>query len=299
MGRALIPIEQCAILADHPELHFKEGPYLSSIRREGSHSILSVTDGNRTFTVPLLWAFGNGKAGQTYVFECQGALYESRVSFYRELGTLDLTMGAAGRTPATLEQAAGRLMDLMDARECFGCHATGSVSQGRLHLETMVPGVRCVRCHPAAARHASAVQSGDVATARTVETGRMSAEDMNELCGGCHRTWAEISLNGPLGVNNVRFQPYRLTNSKCFDPADRRIRCTACHDPHAPVETNLAAYDRACTACHSGAKRTRNCRIAKSECVSCHMPKVDLPGAHAAFTDHQIRIVRPGEPYPN
>ena len=29
------------------------------------------------------------------------------------------------------------------------------------------------------------------------------------------------------------------------------------------------------------------------------MPKVNLPGGHMAFTDHQIRIVRPGEPYPN
>jgi hypothetical protein len=29
------------------------------------------------------------------------------------------------------------------------------------------------------------------------------------------------------------------------------------------------------------------------------MPKIDLPGAHAKFTDHQIRIVRAGDPYPN
>jgi hypothetical protein len=29
------------------------------------------------------------------------------------------------------------------------------------------------------------------------------------------------------------------------------------------------------------------------------MPKIELPGAHARFTDHQIRIVRSGEAYPN
>jgi hypothetical protein len=29
------------------------------------------------------------------------------------------------------------------------------------------------------------------------------------------------------------------------------------------------------------------------------MPKVDLPGAHHQFTDHQIRIVRAGESFPN
>jgi hypothetical protein len=29
------------------------------------------------------------------------------------------------------------------------------------------------------------------------------------------------------------------------------------------------------------------------------MPKIDLPGAHGKFTDHWIRIVKPGEPPPN
>jgi hypothetical protein len=28
------------------------------------------------------------------------------------------------------------------------------------------------------------------------------------------------------------------------------------------------------------------------------MPKIELPGAHRQFTDHQIRIVRAGERYP-
>jgi hypothetical protein len=28
------------------------------------------------------------------------------------------------------------------------------------------------------------------------------------------------------------------------------------------------------------------------------MPKVELPGAHYKFTDHRIRIARPGDPYP-
>ena len=29
------------------------------------------------------------------------------------------------------------------------------------------------------------------------------------------------------------------------------------------------------------------------------MPKVELPGGHALFTDHMIRIVHPGEAYPD
>ena len=29
------------------------------------------------------------------------------------------------------------------------------------------------------------------------------------------------------------------------------------------------------------------------------MPKLAIPGSHNVFTDHQIRIVKPGEPYPS
>jgi formate-dependent nitrite reductase cytochrome c552 subunit len=39
--------------------------------------------------------------------------------------------------------------------------------------------------------------------------------------------------------------------------------------------------------------------VAKENCVSCHMPKVTLPNGHMTFTDHQIRVVKPGDPYPN
>jgi hypothetical protein len=301
MAQALDSVEACNILKQHPELSFQEGPYRSRIAREGDHSILTVTNAGAgdTLTVPLLWAFGRGQAGQTYVFEYDGAFYESRVSFYNSLGALDLTMGAMNSKPQTIVAAAGRRMDAIGARDCFGCHSRGGVSEGKLHLEALVPGVGCESCHGAAAEHAAAVRAGDAAAAKLPHLGALSAEDMGELCGRCHRTWSQIALNGPRGVNNVRFQPYRLANSKCFDAADRRIRCTACHDPHGALETNLASYDAKCAACHSAALHTKVCSVAKANCAGCHMPKVELPGAHARFTDHQIRIARAGAPYPN
>ena len=38
-----------------------------------------------------------------------------------------------------------------------------------------------------------------------------------------------------------------------------------------------------------------------AQCVSCHMPKIKVnsPGGLLTFTDHQIRIAKSGEPYPN
>lgn len=299
MAQALESVSRCDILKRHATLSFQEGPYRSALTREGERTLLTVTDGHETITAPLLWAFGRGQAGQTYIFERNGVFYESRVSFYNAVGGLDLTMGAQAIKPADLDTAAGRRMDSIGARDCFGCHSTGAVSVGRLHLETITPGVGCESCHGPTEKHVAAVRAGDPKAAALPKLASLSAEETSELCGRCHRTWSQIALNGPRGVNNVRFQPYRLANSKCYDTTDVRIRCTACHDPHGPLETDLSSYDSKCAACHSAAAYTKTCRVAKANCVTCHMPKFELPGAHARFTDHQIRIARSNDPYPN
>jgi Cytochrome c554 and c-prime len=299
MAQALEPVDRCEILKNHSDLQFQEGPYHTRIKREGDRSILTVTHGDEVFTVPLLWAFGRGQAGQTYVFEHDRAMYESRVSFYNETAALDITIGDIGTKPQSMIEAAGRRLSPADAVSCFGCHSNGGVSGGMLHLESVVPGVGCQSCHGQVERHVNAVRAGDVAAAKLPHLADLSAEDMSELCGRCHRTWSQIALTGMRGPNTVRFQPYRITNSKCYDVDDKRIRCTACHDPHGQVNKNLASYDAKCTACHSAALKTKVCRVAKENCVTCHMPKVDLPGAHAQFTDHQIRIARAGAPFPN
>jgi hypothetical protein len=299
MARALESAAASDILKRHPDLAFREGQYESRIRREGDRSILTVTRGTESISVPLLWAFGRGQAGQTYVFERNGSLYESRVSFFNGTGTLDLTMGAQGTTPATIDEAAGRRMEATDARDCFACHSTGAVAQLKLHLESMSPGLSCESCHGSAAKHVAAVRTGDAAGAKMPRLSTLAAEEMSDLCGRCHRTWSQIALNGPRGINNVRFQPYRLTNSKCYDASDTRIRCTACHDPHGPVETRAANYDSKCAACHLAKSTGKICRVAKQNCTTCHMPKLELPGSHARFTDHQIRIARANAPYPN
>jgi hypothetical protein len=134
---------------------------------------------------------------------------------------------------------------------------------------------------------------------------KMDAQDAANFCGQCHRTWDTVIRNGWKGTVDVRFQPYRLENSRCFTGTDRRISCLACHNPHQPVNHDLAFYDAKCLACHAAAKTNtasspiKNCPVAKANCVSCHMPRVELPGGHALFTDHMIRIARPGEPYPD
>jgi hypothetical protein len=307
MSKALQRAEKSDILRMNAALEFSEGPYRTSITSDDRGSTLTVTDGKDTLTARMLWAFGLGRAGQTYVFEHAGKMFESRVSYYEALRGLDLTMGAHGSKPASLTEAAGRRMDSSDVRQCFGCHSTGGIRKNEVVWERMTPGISCENCHANAAQHVKARRSGVRKTGVMQSLRSLSAEEMNELCGACHRTWAQVAemkLPGPL---NVRFQPYRITNSKCFDADDRRIGCTACHDPHSELVKTAADYDSACLSCHAltpiarkaAVKSGKVCHTAKKDCVTCHMPKVTLPGAHYDFADHQIRVAKPGDPYPN
>jgi hypothetical protein len=296
MGHALELVEECDILRDRPQLTFRSGRYSYTIARQGNRSIYSVTDGTDTISVPIGWAFGLGAVGQTYVYEREGVFYESRVSFFTAIDGLDFTYSVAAFKPKNLIEAAGREMIHQEVAECFACHSTGAVRGAAFHPEDLKAGVRCENCHAQALRHMEAVQAGDAKGAAMPHLAGMTPEETNEFCGRCHRTWGDITAHGPHSVANVRFQPYRLTNSKCYDADDKRIRCTACHNPHKEVVAGAAHYDANCQACHNGSQKT--CPVAKHDCTNCHMPKVELPRAHHQFTDHQIRIVRAGQLYP-
>lgn len=299
MGHAMQTVGDCVILKAHPLLTFQRGKYSYRIERRGSQSLYSVTDGVQTITVPIGWAFGLGQVGQTYVFERDGRFYESQVSFYKAIDRLDLTLGAINQVPLDLLQAAGREMGRPERAQCFHCHATNAGEGLNLNLAGLIPGIQCERCHGPAAGHLAGFETGQSVAMKKLTDG--SAEQVNTFCGSCHRTWDEIATGPKLGVANVRFQAYRITNSKCFDTADARISCITCHDPHQPLNRDEASYDPRCLACHSeGGKATaRLCKVSKNNCASCHMPQIEMPGSHHSFTDHQIRIVRPHEPFPD
>jgi len=65
------------------------------------------------------------------------------------------------------------------------------------------------------------------------------------------------------------------------------------------VERRSAAYDNKCVACHITGSRAHACPTGKQDCAGCHMPKYEIPGSHHLFSDHQIRIVKTNEMYPN
>ena len=304
MANALESASVCDILQTNPKLTWSDGQYSYQVVRDRDRSVYTVTDGKDSFTTPIHWAFGLGAAGQTYVYQWKGNWYEGHVSYYRKLRGLDVTIGARDIVPHNLEEAAGRQLSVKETAECFNCHATNALNAGHVEPEHLQAGVRCERCHGPAEKHAASFQAGNPESAAMRKLGKLQAEEVSDFCGQCHRTWAQIAAQGPHDINNVRFQPYRLTNSKCYDTADRRISCVACHDPHQEAVHTAGFYDAKCLACHGdgksdAARPAKICPAASRDCVACHMPKYELPGSHNLFADHWIRIVKPGAPYPD
>jgi hypothetical protein len=125
-----------------------------------------------------------------------------------------------------------------------------------------------------------------------------------DYCGSCHGGFeSTLALPDLGGDNNIRFQAYRLFRSDGHNGTDARISCIACHDPHTSVRRDAAWYDAKCLACHlpgasNAASKMKPCPKERANCATCHMPKVELAGMHAKFTDHWIRVARPGDATP-
>lgn len=306
MRHAMEPEDSNPQLAAHLDLKVTIGRYSYRVQTRGGASTYSVTDGTDTIAMPLKWIFGQNT--QTFVLEKDGYLYESRVSYFPKINGLDTTPGDQGVTPQNLAEAMGRQLPVWESRNCFRCHATGVKDAEPLVLEKLSPGVQCEHCHAGAEQHLADAQKDNFKT-QPPSLKKLDAESMSTFCGQCHRAWDTVVRNRWHGRAFVRFQPYRMALSRCFTGNDPRISCVACHDPHQTVSRDTKSYDGKCLACHAGSTTVASegkpalpmakaCPVAKENCASCHMQKIDLPGGHAQFTDHYIRIVKPGEPYP-
>ncbi|HEY3835115.1 MAG TPA: multiheme c-type cytochrome [Bryobacteraceae bacterium] len=167
---------------------------------------------------------------------------------------------------------------------CFACHSTGEISVRE--DDTIVPhelGVRCEVCHGPAADHAR-----DPQHVHPKNPASLSAAELNDFCGGCHRmpvpARSATDLRNPW---NARHQPLMLALSSCFRKSEGRLTCFTCHAPHAPLEEKLSAYDAACAKCHAAPRHT--VAIRGRACVECHMPAV-RPLANLAFANHRIAV---------
>ena len=299
MARAAVRASDAETLRQHDHLSFRLGPYREQIVTKGGESVLTVSAGGALFSTDVLWAFGAGRMGQTYVYEKNGSYYESHLTFFSSSQDLNITPGQSPSTPRSLEDAAGRRMPLAESRACFACHTTASVVNNQLDVKGAVPGVTCEACHGPGASHVVAMNSGeqDQGDPLIMNPSRLGPVESVDFCGACHRTQEDVVTNIGLIALNLRFAPYRLENSKCWSKPDARLTCVACHDPHQPLEHDPAAYDSRCLQCHvnqPGAKTTADhpgaaCPVNTRNCTTCHMPKVESSIQRSIFTDHWIR----------
>ncbi|MFZ0662519.1 MAG: multiheme c-type cytochrome [Acidobacteriaceae bacterium] len=301
-------------LHEHPKLTFDVGPYHYLIESDAQHSLYTVTDGRQTLSSPLLWAFGTPRIGQSYLFKrADGHFYEARVTYFKTINRLGFTPSRDLLHPKDVEQAMDRMVPPSEVKQCFSCHTTAAVIGDQFDEQHLIPGVTCEACHGPGAKHVAdmkALMKGDLRAAQNDDifnSAHLLPNDAVDFCGACHGTWWDVKLSGTTGPSTVRSAPARLVESKCWgQTGDARLVCTSCHDPHQPLNTNEASYDHACLQCHNtviGAALTEDhpgkaCPVAKSDCASCHMPKVYVKEMHDYFTDHRIRIARAGEPFP-
>ena len=292
------------VLLRHPVLSFHEGPYTLQIKRGRKSVIYSVSNGHKTISVPILWAFGLG-VSQAYLYKRNGMVYEARVSYYSKINGLDITAGHSRTRGSSLAQELGQPLSDGEVEGCISCHTTGTDFEGAGVVKNLHPGLTCEKCHGSGLAHVEFREMGK-GTGGIFNPGHLPPAAVNAYCARCHRTTQQVLALNLVGLRDIRFQPYRLELSKCYNPSDARIGCLACHDPHKPLVKDPLWYDAKCLACHAQAHGkvdavhfARACPVARHDCVKCHMPKVEIPGSHFEFTDHDIRIVRPHEPYPD
>ena len=314
MARAASKASETELLRSQPSISLMRPPFLTTITRDRHGSTYTVARGGEAMTGQIVWTMGDGTLGQTFVPESAGSLFESQLSYYPSIAALDLTPGHVPGGPGDLQSAFGKPLSTEEARQCFACHTTAATARGQFDQAHATPGVTCEACHGPGARHVRAMLQNQIEEGKAAILRPSSFDPVKliDYCGACHRAPLDVEKAKDYVPINIRFQPYRLAKSRCWSRPDPRLGCTACHDPHEQVVRDVVFYDGKCLACHSrktadspqvktDARRDASlpaCPVGLNQCVSCHMPRYHVSQMHGKFTDHDIRVVHPGDPFP-
>jgi tetratricopeptide (TPR) repeat protein len=227
------------------------------------------------------WAFGAGSKAITWVSQTgEDSLAEHGLSYYTATKSLGVTPGhatSADRVYRTFDPVATAL-------RCFRCHSTGPVTLAAgFRVQPSEPGVHCESCHGPGRAHAESGGTGKIQNPK-----RLSATQINVLCGSCHRQASDLDDGTDWSDPwNVRHEPLYLHRAACFRNSNGALSCLTCHAPHQPLQTAASSYDSRCISCHPKAVHTTP--LASRSCVSCHMPQVGV-SPNLKFTNHWIGI---------
>ncbi len=290
MARAAVPAADAEILRQHDHLSFRLGAYREEIVTKGGKSVLTVTasDGAAHLSTDLLWAFGVGHLGQTYVYEKNGGYYESHLTFFASTQDLNITPGQSLAPPRTLEDAAGRRMPPAESRACFACHTTASVTNNQLDVKGAVPGVTCEACHGPGSSHVACHEFGTARAGRAAdhesqpfESGRVRGflRRVPPHLGRCCDEYWTWRIEPPLcalppGKQQVLEQARRPAHLRCLprSPSASGARCGG-------LRFTLSAMSR------QSARRKNNRRSPRLRSPRFRSPRRGLSGKHEELYD--------------
>ncbi len=326
MGRSLVPVE--SLIDQHRYTPDTSNPFTILGR-----SFEVVRQGNRMWhrqavrddsgkpvvelSLEVRWVVGSGVKGYSYLFERDGYVFQTPISWFTRQQRWDLSPGFA--EPVLM----GRLV----GTSCLFCHVNRvheHPQQPNRFLSPVFEGlsIGCERCHGPGERHIDSMDRWDI-----VNPARLTPPLRDAVCEQCHlegearvvragRGLFDYRPGLPLheflavvvqerhdsedtkAVNHVE----QMYQSKCFSKAVDGVKlgCITCHDPHVHIGSSQRQtyYRPKCLLCHDGAKEAPGCSeslvrrkqvSSQDNCIDCHMPRYrswDFP--HTATTDHRI-----------
>ena len=271
------------------------------IKKAESNFIVRNSETHKYF--PLTLAFGSGKQGVTYAHILDDStLFEMRYSYFSTAKKWYVTPGHEGNLADKL--ALGMETKGAIPRVCIQCHAV-TLPEKSVEIEPKFMGVGCESCHGPGSAHIVAVNTPNATDLKMAKLGDLGGAKLNDLCGKCHRTVAEVQKLPASNQITQRFFPYGLSKSLCFIKSDDKMTCITCHDAHKDVSKNLKFYETRCLSCHTkndtGVSNSNHptlaqtiCKInPKFGCIGCHMAnRNSFPGTSLPIkmADHWIRI---------
>ncbi|MGH7140516.1 MAG: tetratricopeptide repeat protein, partial [Pirellulales bacterium] len=152
MANCLASARECLRRHELPlpaEVNDEANGYRYRVEADGDELVLRVIRGEESIRVALEYALGSGQRGLTFARDFDADHYqESRVSYYADTNSWDITPGEETARPTSLAEAVGSLIPKRSPAACLSCHASRLVQvDGKIDLDRSHFGVDCERCH--------------------------------------------------------------------------------------------------------------------------------------------------------
>ena len=277
---------------------------------------------------PIEWVVGSGNAAKTYLTSFNDTFYQMPLTWYADGATWNMSPGyevfnqrfsrrvpdrciaCHNAFPDKRSPKEGQFVAIPEGIGCERCHGPGSE-----HVDE---------------RLANPDLEEGVVDYTIVNPAHLDFDQRMDVCQQCHLN-SDVSIVKD-GISDFGYRPSRnyteqlvlfstkehsesevevishverMKKSECFTETQNvtgALECTTCHNPHEGFRDQGPEYfNQTCITCHASDEdqtmpanenHVIEAIATSSNCISCHMPKVNSSDAvHSSFTDHWIRVV--------